>query len=94
MNSVVVLDNKGNVGFTSEMPVPVPKGPEQVCIKVDSCALNPSDILFMRGLYKGMKVPYPYTPGWEGAGVVVGAGPGLIAPMFVGKRVAFFKTQE
>ena len=47
----------------------------QLLIKVESCALNPSDILFMRGKYKG-KINFPYTPGWEGSGTVVAVGQG------------------
>jgi NADPH:quinone reductase-like Zn-dependent oxidoreductase len=48
MNSVIIT---GNGKFTSgQVPKPKP-GPNQVLIKVDSAALNPSDILFMRGLY-------------------------------------------
>jgi len=47
-------------------------------IKVEAATLNPSDILFMRGLYN-VKLDYPYTPGWEGSGVVVQAGEGPAA---------------
>jgi NADPH:quinone reductase-like Zn-dependent oxidoreductase len=60
-------------------------------IKVDSAALNPSDILFMRGLYTGIKLNYPYTPGWEGSGTVVETGAGLLTSYFKDKRVAFNK---
>ena len=59
-------------------------------IKVHSAVLNPSDILFMRGLYK-IKLKYPFTPGWEGAGTVIKAGPGMLTKWFVGRRVAFNK---
>jgi NADPH:quinone reductase-like Zn-dependent oxidoreductase len=41
-------------------------------IKVESAALNPSDILFMRGKYN-IKLNYPYTPGWEGSGIIADA---------------------
>lgn len=68
-------------------------GPGQVLIKVHSAALNPSDILFMRGKYN-VKVKYPYTPGWEGSGTVIGSGPGMFAEWLVGKRVAFNKQFE
>jgi len=59
-------------------------------IKVDSAALNPSDILFMKGLYN-IKLKYPFTPGWEGSGTVVEVGPGLLTDYFKHKRVAFNK---
>ena len=67
MNSVLILDN-GKYGF-GQVPVQTP-GKNQVLIKVESATLNPSDILFMRGLYN-IKLNYPYTPGWEGSGTVV-----------------------
>ena len=49
----------------------------------------------MRGLYN-IKLNYPYTPGWEGSGTVVAAGPGagMLGRMLVGKRVAFVKQPE
>lgn len=74
--------------------MPVPKvGPNQVLIKVDSCALNPSDIYFLKGMYK-VKLNYPYTPGWEGAGTVVAVGSGLASSWLIGKRVSFMKQFE
>lgn len=64
-------------------------------MKVEAGALNPSDVLFMRGLYKG-KIRYPYTPGWEGSGTVVAVadGSGMLAKALDGRRVAFNKMQE
>ena len=68
--------------------------PNQLLIKVEACALNPSDILFMRGKYN-IKLKYPYTPGWEGSGTVVCAGGGgMLSKFFEGKRVAFMKQGE
>jgi NADPH:quinone reductase-like Zn-dependent oxidoreductase len=66
-----------------------------VLIKVEAATLNPSDILFMRGLYN-IKLHYPYTPGWEGAGTVMLAGEGSspATQALVGKRVAFMKSFE
>ena len=90
MNSVQILKGK-KVGFGLS-PVQKP-GPNQVLIKVHSATLNPSDILFMKGLYN-VRHKYPYTPGWEGSGVVVAAGPGMFANSLVGKRVAFNKAFE
>jgi NADPH:quinone reductase-like Zn-dependent oxidoreductase len=90
MNSAVLVKNK-EVGF-AKVPVPVP-GPHQVLIKVEAAALNPSDILFMEGHYN-IKVKYPYTPGWEGSGVVVAAGAGVYAEWLVGRKVAFMKAFE
>lgn len=91
MNSVV-LTKKGEYGW-EHIPIPKP-GQNQVLIKVDSAALNPSDILFMRGLYKMEPKNYPFTPGWEGSGTVIETGPGLAANWFAGKKVAFMKQFE
>ena len=66
-------------------------GPNEVLIKVHSAALNPSDVLFIKGKYK-IKLTYPYTPGWEGSGTVVSVGPGLASSWLLGKRVAFMNN--
>ena len=49
--------------------------------------INPSDLLFIRGQY-GRRPELPATAGFEGAGVVDEAGPGLLGRMRVGRRVA------
>jgi NADPH:quinone reductase len=69
-----------------ELPMPVPRSGE-VLIRVDSSPINPSDIVFLKGLY-GNKKPYPVVPGFEGSGTVVSSGGGLLAWRLVGKRVA------
>ena len=61
---------------------------------MEASALNPSDILFMRGKYTGIKTKFPFTPGWEGSGTVVAAGTSLLNEYLVGKRVAFMKQNE
>ena len=91
MNSVQI-DAKGRIEF-GQSPIQKP-GPNQVLIKVHSAPINPSDVLFMKGLYPGIKVKFPFTPGWEGAGTVTEAGPGMLSQWFVGKRVAFNKAPE
>ena len=47
----------------------------------------------MRGLYN-IKLKNPYTPGWEGSGVIVQTGEGPRAKALLGKRVAFMKAPE
>lgn len=91
-NSVLITAN-GKYGF-GQVPIQAP-GKDQVLVKVEAATLNPSDILFMRGLYN-IKLHYPYTPGWEGAGTVVLAGEGSspATKALVGKRVAFMKSFE
>jgi NADPH:quinone reductase-like Zn-dependent oxidoreductase len=62
-------------------------------VKVESAALNPSDILFMKGLYK-IKLDLPFTPGWEGSGTVHAVGEEKYKQALLGKRVAFMKIGE
>jgi len=69
-----------------EMPVPRP-GPGEVLVRVSASPVNPSDLAFVRGLY-GFKKPLPAVPGFEGSGVVVAAGSGMMGRFLVGKRVA------
>ena len=69
-----------------DLPVPQP-GPGEVLVKVAASPINPSDLMFLRGLY-GLKKPLPAIPGFEGSGTVVGSGGGFLPWMLKGKRVA------
>ena len=53
-------------------------GPGQVLVRIAAAPCNPSDLVFMQGLY-GVKKPLPTVPGWEGAGTVVASGGGWLA---------------
>jgi len=67
---------------------PVPQtGRGQVLIKIEAAPCNPSDLLFLQGLY-GVTKTLPAVPGWEGAGTVVKAGGSLLGRMLLGRRVA------
>jgi NADPH2:quinone reductase len=70
----------------TEKPMPQPE-PGQVIVKMHAVPMNPSDLMFLKGLY-GVVKPLPAVPGWEGCGTVVASGGGLIANWLVGKRVA------
>lgn len=74
----------------AEVPTPKP-GPGQVLVKVAASPINPSDAMFIRGLY-GLKKALPATPGFEGSGVVVATGSGMLAGFLKGKRVACHAT--
>jgi len=65
-----------------EMPVPRP-GPGEVLVRVFASPINPSDLMFLRGLY-GFKKPLPAIPGFEGSGAVVEAGTRMM-PRFIGR---------
>lgn len=66
--------------------VPAPRRGE-VLVRVGASPVNPSDLMFLRGLY-GTKKKLPVVPGFEAGGEVVAAGGGLLARYLVGKRVA------
>ncbi len=68
-----------------EIATPSPRA-GQVLIKMHTAAVNPSDLMFLRGRY-GVRREPPTTPGFEGCGTVVAAGAGLGA-LWVGRRVA------
>lgn len=69
-----------------EVPAPVP-GRGQVLVRVICSPVNPSDVLYCEGRY-GTPPPLPVIPGFEGCGVVVDAGGGLLARRLIGARVA------
>jgi len=56
--------------------VPRP-GSGEVLVRVFASPINPSDLMFTRGLY-GFKKPLPAVPGFEGSGTIVEAGRGLL----------------
>jgi NADPH2:quinone reductase len=56
-----------------EVPVPVP-GLGQVLIRVEAAGVNFIDVYHREGLYR---LPLPFTPGREAAGVVVRVGDGV-----------------
>ncbi|MCU1370893.1 MAG: NADPH:quinone reductase [Ilumatobacteraceae bacterium] len=65
-------------------PDPVP-GEGQVAVKVAAAGVNFVDALFVAGTYQ-IKVPPPFTPGSELAGIVTAVGPG-VELLQVGDRV-------
>ncbi|KAH9086493.1 hypothetical protein LEN26_020051 [Aphanomyces euteiches] len=68
--------------------VPVPKS-GQVLIKVESAAINPSNLSALQGLYaSSASTPLPELLGTEGCGTVVAVGGGLWPWWISGKRVA------
>ena len=68
-----------------EAPMPQPK-PHEVRIKVTARNINPSDIMFVRGMY-GITPKLPSSAGFEAAGVVDASDESNSIP--VGTRVIF-----
>ena len=84
--SIVLTDLHPFVEY-SDLPEPEPeKG--QVKIKVKLASVNPSDEMFIQGLY-GQKRIAGNGAGFEGVGEVVASGGGGIADAIMGLRVAF-----
>ncbi len=71
-----------------DVPDPVP-GPRQVVVALRAVGVNPVETFVRAGTYPILPA-LPYTPGTDGAGVVVAAGPD--APFAVGARVFTFWT--
>jgi NADPH2:quinone reductase len=68
-----------------DVPTPTP-GPGQVLIRVESAAVNFSDVLRRRGDMYPFETEFPFVPGGEVAGTIVAHGPGVEGPK-VGTRV-------
>ncbi|MGV0853193.1 zinc-dependent alcohol dehydrogenase family protein [Mycolicibacterium phlei] len=64
----------------------------QVAVRLEAAAINPSDLLLIRGRYLAHPTP-PATVGAEGVGIVTAAGPD-VDPEIVGKRVILLPTYE
>ncbi|WP_226389232.1 zinc-dependent alcohol dehydrogenase family protein [Penaeicola halotolerans] len=58
----------------------------EVCIKVTACNINPSDIMFVQGMY-GITPKLPSSAGFEGAGIIESCGEGV--SIEIGTRVIF-----
>ena len=84
MKAVRVREHGGPEVLRLEtVPDPTP-GAGEVLVKLESIGVNFIDCYFRKGQYK---TPLPYTPGSEGAGVVVAIGSG-VTDVAVGNRVA------
>jgi NADPH:quinone reductase len=74
-----------------ECPVPEP-GREEARVRILATPVNPSDLLYVRGLYAGVQPKFPAPTGFEGVGIVDAVGPGThdLAP---GQRVSVANGQ-
>lgn len=59
-----------------EMPVPSPRGPDDVLVRLHAAALNRLDLFVIDGL-PGVAPAFPLIVGADGAGVVEAAGPAV-----------------
>ncbi len=75
-----------------DLPEPSP-GRGEVKVRMLASPINPSDLLYIAGQY-GLKPPaFPAIPGFEGVGVVVENGGGVIGWLRKGKRVAVLNSR-
>src|SRR3712207_2017301 len=87
MRALELRSHEGGEGSLAvvEKPVPAP-GAGEVLVRIAAAPVNPSDLMFLRGLY-GVKKRLPVVPGFEASGRVVAAGGGLLARYLAGRRV-------
>lgn len=52
-------------------------GPGQVTVEIHVTGVNPADTYVRAGNYEFLKPDLPFTPGYDGAGVVAATGPGV-----------------
>jgi len=81
MMKAAIFEQTGNpneVIHVKEIPVPEP-GPGEVRIRVSACNINPSDVMFVHGLY-GIRPQLPAVGGFEATGVVDHCGQGISLP--------------
>jgi NADPH:quinone reductase-like Zn-dependent oxidoreductase len=88
MKAVQLLDygEPTKVLATREVPLPEPARGE-VRVRMLATPINPSDLLFVRGVYAGVQPPrFPTPMGFEGVGIVEALGPQAQGPA-LGQRV-------
>ncbi|WP_194923446.1 zinc-binding dehydrogenase [Catenulispora pinisilvae] len=71
--------------LTTDRPRPVPE-PGEYLVRVGAAGVNFADVMQSRGTYGGGPQA-PYVAGFEAAGEIVGAGPGVEAPLAPGTHV-------
>ena len=78
---------KGQAPTIATVPLPPVDG-SKVLVKVTAAPINPSDVMWLKGVYPAGKSDTAFA-GLEGAGVVVATGPDAPATL-KGQRVTFF----
>jgi NADPH:quinone reductase len=80
-----------NVLAAGECPVPEP-GQGEARVRILAAPVNPSDLLYVRGLYAGVQAQFPARAGFEGVGIVDTLGPGA-QDLACGQRVSVVNGQ-
>ena len=66
-------------------------GPGEVRVRMLASPVNPSDMMFIRGVYH-LKPSCPQSPGFEGTGVIEATGGGLRGKLLRGKRAVVMNS--
>ncbi len=75
----------GDLVLTADLPRPEP-GPGAYLVRVGAAGVNFADVMQSRGTYGGGPRA-PYVAGFEAAGEIAGAGPGIVDPLPPGTHV-------
>jgi NADPH:quinone reductase len=75
----------------ADWPIPEP-GAGEARVRIIATPINPSDLLYVRGVYSGVEASFPAPVGFEGAGRVDALGQGA-AGFAVGQRVIVLNSQ-
>ncbi len=87
MKALQIIDYSGEKTSFKLISKPInPLKENQVRIRIHSSPINPSDLMFIRGLY-GIKKKLPVVPGFEASGTIVEISPD-VTKFQVGDRVA------
>jgi NADPH:quinone reductase-like Zn-dependent oxidoreductase len=88
--SALVLNSYAPAPFAvtlETLPMPQP-GKDELLVQVLASSINPSDLMFLQGMY-GVRKPLPCVPGFEASARVIAVGEGVDSA-WIGKRVACF----
>lgn len=73
------------------LPMPQP-GKNELLVQVLASPINPSDLMFLQGLY-GVRKPLPCVPGFEASARILAVGEGVDSA-WVGRRIACFAAHS
>lgn len=75
----VQINHYGDNSVLENVEIPVPKVlPNQVLVKLKASSVNPVDFKIRSGFFAGqMTKSFPFTLGWEGAGIITEVGEGI-----------------
>jgi NADPH:quinone reductase-like Zn-dependent oxidoreductase len=86
-----ILKEYNGILSPQEIPAPTPKN-NQVLIQLHASPINPSDLMFLRGLY-GIKKKLPVSGGFEGSGTIIEIG-SEVSSLKKGDRVSFVSNSS